>query len=164
MLTHNVLTILKRWDIQIIWQTGKMHFDKIHKLIPDRKDLHIAPYITNMTAAYSASDLIISRAGALSLAELQKIGLPAILIPLPTAAANHQYHNAKSLEAKGCVKVITDHEIHEGGVINMLQKLLENKDMLLDMKQNMKKLETPDSPKIIAQRILSDLKGISNAQ
>ena len=93
---------IQKYDVQIIWQTGTSSYEMIKHQYGGHKSIVLLPFIENMSAAYSASDLIIARAGALSLAEIEKMQIPAILIPLPSAAGNHQYYNAKALEKLGC--------------------------------------------------------------
>ena len=100
-----IATGIAEQGYQLIWQTGAAEYDrwKTHE-VPGR--IRVLPYLDNMAQAYAATDLVISRAGAMTLAELTICGLPSILVPLPSAAANHQEHNARSLEHAGAAVVI----------------------------------------------------------
>jgi UDP-N-acetylglucosamine--N-acetylmuramyl-(pentapeptide) pyrophosphoryl-undecaprenol N-acetylglucosamine transferase len=84
--------------VRIIWQTGQAQYSDILSKItvkPRLRDkIELFPFTHNISSVYLRSDFAICRAGALSLAELEAYKIPAIIIPLPTSAANHQYHNA----------------------------------------------------------------------
>jgi UDP-N-acetylglucosamine--N-acetylmuramyl-(pentapeptide) pyrophosphoryl-undecaprenol N-acetylglucosamine transferase len=86
-------------DSYVIWGTGRAQYDELAPLANDR--VRIRPYLAPITDAYAAADLAIARAGAMTTAELCAWGIPMILVPLPTAAADHQSENAKSLHAAG---------------------------------------------------------------
>ncbi len=122
-------TILSLWprlvgidDWQILWQTGENQFDLIRAQLPPEfnevepqviqlGNLQVRPYIHQMSAALAVSDIVVSRAGAISLAEITAKGIPSILIPLPTAAENHQEHNARALEKIGAARVILENNL-----------------------------------------------------
>jgi len=149
--------MLRRWPVQILWQTGEAHFQEIRDSIPPSDHLHIKPFIHTMETAYSAADLVISRAGALSLAELQAMQKAAVLIPLPTAAANHQLHNARSLEKTGAVIVIEEKELPAGSLFNAIQMLMDDPARLRSMQQAMASLPMPETLDIITGRILDEV-------
>ena len=86
-------------DTRVIWGTGRAQFDDLASLQSER--VRVRPYLAPITDAYAASDLAITRAGAMTTAELCAWGIPMILVPLPTAAADHQSENARSLQAAG---------------------------------------------------------------
>ncbi len=90
-----------RWPagLQLLWQTGSATHHQFARISADH--LRLSAFIDPMAVAYAAADLVVCRAGAVTLAELAAWGLPAILVPLPTAAANHQLGNARALEAAG---------------------------------------------------------------
>lgn len=90
------LNKIKSKGYQIIWQTGDKHYDKYKYL--KSKNVRILDFIDNMSYAYNASDLVISRAGAIAIAEICLLKKSSILIPSPYVSENHQYENAKSLE------------------------------------------------------------------
>ena len=88
--------------VQLIWATGRAHHARYADLASAR--VRIAPYLAPIADAYAAADLAITRAGAMTIAELCAWGIPSVLVPLPTAAQDHQAHNARTLAAAGaCV-------------------------------------------------------------
>lgn len=95
--------------IQLIWQTGKVHYDTYAHLAAAYPDqLRISPFIVDMPAAYSAADIIISRAGAIAVSELCLIGKPVILVPSPNVAEDHQRKNAEALVSQGAAQMVLD--------------------------------------------------------
>ncbi|HET7275158.1 MAG TPA: undecaprenyldiphospho-muramoylpentapeptide beta-N-acetylglucosaminyltransferase [Longimicrobiaceae bacterium] len=103
--------------LEILWATGPAHHESIAARVRQLgfgSWVHTTPYIQDMAAALAAADIAISRAGAMALAELCAWEIPSILIPLPTAAANHQYHNAAALADAGAAVLIQEQELVEG--------------------------------------------------
>jgi UDP-N-acetylglucosamine--N-acetylmuramyl-(pentapeptide) pyrophosphoryl-undecaprenol N-acetylglucosamine transferase len=114
------LADLQAADIQLIWQTGQGDFGRVQKAAGDMKSGWIGPFIDKMEYAFGAADLVVCRSGATTLAELTRVGKPAILIPYPFAAGDHQTHNAKSLADAGAAILIADKDAKQ----NMKQKVL----------------------------------------
>ncbi len=101
-------------DVQLLWSTGPSHFAAVERKIAElgaAVRVRALPYITEMEKALSVATLALSRAGALTLAELCAWGVPALLVPLPSAAADHQRRNARALEAGGAAIVLEESEI-----------------------------------------------------
>ena len=96
-------------DVSLIWGTGRAEFDRYASLRSRR--VAVQAYLSPIANAYAAADLAITRAGALTIAELCAWGIPGILVPLPTAAADHQTTNARALEAAGGAMVIREAEL-----------------------------------------------------
>lgn len=96
-------------DLFIIWATGRGNHEKYASLESDR--VKVRPYLSPVSDAYRAADLAVSRAGAMATAELCAWGLPMILVPLPTAAADHQTTNARALEAAGAAQVLVQSKL-----------------------------------------------------
>ncbi|CAN5723162.1 undecaprenyldiphospho-muramoylpentapeptide beta-N-acetylglucosaminyltransferase [soil metagenome] len=110
---------------QILWATGPAHFESINARLDELQLgewVKAVGYIEDMPRALAAADLAVSRAGAMALAELCAWGVPSVLVPLPTAAANHQYHNAVALRDAGAARMITEHELETG---RLWQELVE---------------------------------------
>jgi UDP-N-acetylglucosamine--N-acetylmuramyl-(pentapeptide) pyrophosphoryl-undecaprenol N-acetylglucosamine transferase len=102
---------------QILWAAGTGNFARVEKGLEDLGHpawVHAMPYINDMPSALAASDFAISRAGAMSLAELCAWGIPAVLVPLPHAAANHQYHNAVALAEAEAGVMVQEQELGGG--------------------------------------------------
>jgi UDP-N-acetylglucosamine--N-acetylmuramyl-(pentapeptide) pyrophosphoryl-undecaprenol N-acetylglucosamine transferase len=102
---------------ELLWATGTGNFERVQSALAAMGNpawVHAVPYITDMPSALASADFAISRAGAMSLAELCAWGVPAILVPLPTAAANHQHHNAVALAQAGAAVMIEEQELGGG--------------------------------------------------
>jgi len=99
-------------DVMLIWGTGRGSYARYASLETPR--VRVVPYLAPIAEAYAASDLAVSRAGALTLAELCAWNIPAILIPLPTAAADHQSANARVLEGAGAAIVLEERDLVPG--------------------------------------------------
>lgn len=100
-------------NIEMLWATGPTHVDSIAQRLPARAKswVQVRGYIDNMPAALAATDIGISRAGAMGTAELLAWGIPSILIPLPTAAADHQTHNACAIAEAGAAVMLVEREL-----------------------------------------------------
>ncbi|WP_342264992.1 undecaprenyldiphospho-muramoylpentapeptide beta-N-acetylglucosaminyltransferase [Cardinium endosymbiont of Philonthus spinipes] len=101
---------LSSLDIQVIWVTGERYFAPIKKAMKDYRHIKCYPFLSNMEMAYAAADIVISRAGALSIAELCVRGKPTILVPSSNVVGDHQTKNSLPLAAQGAVVHITDQE------------------------------------------------------
>jgi UDP-N-acetylglucosamine--N-acetylmuramyl-(pentapeptide) pyrophosphoryl-undecaprenol N-acetylglucosamine transferase len=126
-------------DIQLIWATGSATYqtvlEKLQQLKIDwqRPQWRIMEYVQEMPAALACSDLCICRAGATTLAELSAAGKPAILIPYPYAAENHQEYNARAFENVGAAEVILDQELNGQILWEQVQKIIFNPFKLEEM-------------------------------
>ena len=119
------------------------------------KHIIIRPYITDMARCLSAADLVISRAGASSLAELQALGKPSVLIPSPYVSENHQYHNAMALCNNGAARLVEEKELTGERLLKEISSLLANKSALNQMGDCAKKMALLDAAKEIAMAIYS---------
>ena len=155
-IMNNVISQLSNKNIQVIWQTGENEYHKYNNKITNM--VNIVPFIHNMADAYSIADLIISRSGALTLAEITVCKKPAILIPLPSSAADHQLKNAKVLEEKGAAIIIQEKEMKVNYFLETILKLLENKTELQKMKEASESLGNPNSTSEIVDNIMQELK------
>ncbi len=139
-------------DIQLLWQTGSGQYNYYSGF--DSETVRIVSFINQMADAYAMADLVISRAGALTLAEITACGKPSILVPLPGAAGGHQMKNAQSLVAHSAAKMIPEKDLTPERLRNMILNLLENKSELQRLSQNAKSLGKPDAVEIIVNHIL----------
>ena len=110
-------------------------------------------YIDNMYTCTSAADLIISRAGAMTITELTEVGRASILVPYPAAAENHQFYNAKTLADKNAAIIIEDAELTGESLIKAVSELYENRVKLLEMEQNAHNQRESDA----AGKIMSEI-------
>ena len=106
----------------------------------------------NIEYAYAAADVIVSRAGATTLAELTRIGKPAILVPYPYAAANHQELNAQTMVEAGAAFMVKDGQLQEK-LLAMVKELLTNEQLKREMSENSLKLGKPNAGKEIVDKI-----------
>ena len=154
----NGIDKLQDSEIQLIWQTGKLDFQKIQNQAPNnQKGIHITEFIYDMKTAYAAADIIVSRAGAMAISELSLVGKPAILVPFPFAAEDHQTKNAKSLVEKTAAEMLSDEEVPE----NLIQKaidLVQDENKRNELSGNIKTLARPNATKEIVDIILNLIK------
>ena len=115
---QSTLNIFEDNNIQLIWQTGEKNYNELKHL--ESSIIKIRPYIKEMNLAYAISDLVISRAGALTLSELLVCGMPSILLPLPTATADHQTKNAMTVVEAGAAIMINQNSLDK----NVLGKII----------------------------------------
>lgn len=138
-------------DLYVIWATGKGTYDEFASLAGD--GVVIKPYIAPMRDAYAAADLAIARAGAMGTAELCAWGIPSILVPLPTAAADHQAINARTLAAVGAAIYIPQLDFTAQRLDQSLRDLLTQPQELGKLAQSAAARARPDAAGDIADRI-----------
>lgn len=153
------IKIIEEADVQVIWQTGSLYYAEMIEKLKDSKpdNLHIHEFLTRMDLAYSAADLIVSRAGAGTISELCLIGKPVILVPSPNVAEDHQTKNAKALADENAAILIPDSEIDEK-LLPEAFKLVNNSRLSTELSENIKKLAKPDATRQIvdeAEKLLS---------
>lgn len=109
------LPLLKEAGIQVIWQTGSPYLKQAQAAVEKLgfAQCKVHEFVTRMDLAYAVADLVVARAGAISVSELSLVQLPAILVPLPTAAEDHQTHNARALTDRGAAVLLRDGEAVE---------------------------------------------------
>ena len=138
---------------------GKESFPKAmvdKKVDLSSKRLRISEYINDMDVCLAAADLVICRAGASTLAELQEMGRASILIPSPIVAGNHQLYNANVLGKAGAAIVIEQKNVTSEDMINKVEELYNNRDKLKSMSQNAGKLAIRDTKERI-YKVISEL-------
>ncbi len=125
----------------VIWQVGKSYKDEAEQLIERKKitDVWCSDFIYRMDLAYSVADIVVSRSGAIALSELCAVGLPCVLVPLPTAAENHQMVNAMTLVERGAA-VLVENDKAEDELANSVIKYLADSQALAAMSSNIKQL------------------------
>ncbi|MBR2068488.1 MAG: undecaprenyldiphospho-muramoylpentapeptide beta-N-acetylglucosaminyltransferase [Candidatus Gastranaerophilales bacterium] len=143
---------------EILWQTGKKNFDEVTRKILDEfeelpDNLVLQPYFEKMYLALLSSDLVISRAGSLSLSEICASGLGAILIPYPYAAANHQKKNAQSFVDNKMALMLEDKDCNNDSLYEMVLNLINDKKLLSDLAYNAYKCAKTDAAVNIAGEI-----------
>jgi UDP-N-acetylglucosamine--N-acetylmuramyl-(pentapeptide) pyrophosphoryl-undecaprenol N-acetylglucosamine transferase len=114
----------------------------------------VEPFVADMAAAYASADLVICRAGALTLAELAAAGLGAILMPFPYAVDDHQTKNAEGFVAAGAAELVQDRDFDPARFAGLLERLLRDAGKRLAMAEAARSLARPDAAEVIAQRCL----------
>jgi len=157
--------LLARGDVQIVHQTGKIHFADVAARAgaaprpagdgASAGHWHIVPFIHDMPAAYAAADLVVCRAGAITLAEIAARGLPAVLVPYPFAAERHQDANAAELARAGAAVVVPDAELTGPALAQTVSGLLDDEERRTRMAAAARRLGRPDAAGRIAELVLA---------
>ena len=140
-------------DLQLIWQTGKPYFEKATAVVKDAEGIYMKDFITQMEYAYAAADVVISRSGAMAVAELCLVKKPVIFIPYPFAAEDHQTANANALVNKEAAIMIKDADAMNE-LMPALLKLCADEKLQKIMAENIGALGVNNADEIIALQIL----------
>jgi len=142
-------------DVQVIWQTGKYYYKQIiAKLGEDHHpDVKIREFLTRMDLAYAAADIIISRAGAGTIAELCMVKKPVILVPSPNVAEDHQTKNALALVEEDAAIFMADRDAEEK-LVDKAIELLNDRNLQKKLGTNIGKMAMPDADEVIARELL----------
>lgn len=140
-------------DLHLIWMTGKASFAEFASL--DGGRVRVREYLSPIADAYAAADLALVRAGAMTTAELFAWGIPAIVVPLPTAAADHQTHNARALAAAGAAIHLPQAELTVERLDHEVRALLADAPAMARLAAGASERARPDAAETIARRILS---------
>ncbi len=139
----------------VLWQTGRSaNVVELQNQFANIPNVRVIDYIYDMERAYRAADLVVCRAGASSLAELVHLGKPAILIPYPFAAADHQEHNARSFERDGTAVVLRDSQL-KTMLAQTIFALLGEPERLIAMSKAMKQRDNPNAAKLVAEWLIA---------
>ncbi|MDE5957155.1 MAG: undecaprenyldiphospho-muramoylpentapeptide beta-N-acetylglucosaminyltransferase [Muribaculaceae bacterium] len=141
---------------QVIWQTGKSFIPRARAAAKGLKGVVVTPFVADMAAAYAAATLVVSRAGAGSISELEVLGLPVILVPSPNVAEDHQTKNARALESRGAAVLIPDVEARQR-LVAEIQRIAADPDLLAEMSRNISKLALRKSDEKIVDEIVKIL-------
>ena len=139
-------------DLYIIWATGRANYDKLAHYGNSR--VKVRAYIAPIAEAYRAADFALSRAGAMATAELCAWGIPAIVVPLPTAAADHQTANAKALSAAGAAAMIRQSDLTVDSLSAAVSSMLHEPGKLTGMRAKALERARPTAAADIAEEIL----------
>jgi UDP-N-acetylglucosamine--N-acetylmuramyl-(pentapeptide) pyrophosphoryl-undecaprenol N-acetylglucosamine transferase len=141
-------------DVQLVWQIGKIYYDDYEQKMKsyDVSRLRMYDFLREIDLAYAMADIIVSRAGALSISELSIVGKPVVLIPSPNVAEDHQTKNAEALTLNDAAILITDKEAPEI-LIDTVLDILKDKDKMKHLGVNIKKLALTGATEKIADEI-----------
>ena len=159
----NIIKNKKNKNYQIIWAAGPEQYEEVKENL--KKDnieidkiegIKVMPYIYNMEEIMNIADLIVSRSGAMTVTEIENVGKPAIFIPFPYAAENHQEYNARALEKQDAARVILDKDLTAETLNATITELTENSTKLEKMGENAHKM----SSKNVEDKIYKELKSL----
>lgn len=142
-------------NFELFWIVGKNNFNEFKKY--NSSSIKVYSFVDNIEELYLRTDLIISRAGAMTISEIVDFQLPSILIPLPSAAENHQYFNAKYLEEKNCSMIINEEKLNSDILANKINTIFSNERIIQSMKNNFSTLTKRNSVKLIIDSLIEDL-------
>lgn len=151
-VSNRIDDLLKN-NIQLIWQTGKSFSEEAQQQIKQKKDIWIGTFIDKMEYAYAAADIVISRAGAMAVAELCIVGKPVIFVPFPFAAEDHQTVNAKTLVNKNAAIMITDKDV-QTKLIDEILNLINQPIVQKTLSVHISKLAITNADERIAKEVL----------
>ncbi|GAB4315986.1 MAG: undecaprenyldiphospho-muramoylpentapeptide beta-N-acetylglucosaminyltransferase [Bacteroidales bacterium] len=140
---------------QVLWQTGKYFYDEACKALeafPGKK-IKAVTFIDRMDLAYALADVVVSRAGAIAISEICAVGVPPVLVPLPTAAEDHQTKNAQALAEADAAFLLPDNKAGED-LGQVVSQLMSDREMRDRFSKNLKRLAKPDAAKNIAEEII----------
>lgn len=153
------LTKFDAIDYQVLYASGERYYEAISEALGEMKpNISIQPYINEMAAVMAASDLLVGRAGATSIAELTALGLPAILIPSPYVTNDHQTKNAMNLVHAGAAKMITDSELDGDSLGAAIDEIMTDAVLQQQMSAASKTLGIPDASERLYQLAKSIIK------
>ena len=139
-------------NYQVLVITGKNYYDQ-YKDIEVSNNVKIVPFMEDLISLLKDSQLIVSRAGASTIAEITAIGLPAILVPSPYVTNNHQYKNAKELEDNGACRIVLEKDFSKDKILFEIDRLFDDEHIYSLMSENSKKLGITDSSSRIYEEI-----------
>jgi UDP-N-acetylglucosamine--N-acetylmuramyl-(pentapeptide) pyrophosphoryl-undecaprenol N-acetylglucosamine transferase len=148
------LQMLQEAGIQLIWQCGKFYFEDLKARIPEASGLILTAFIDEMNTVYSAADLVISRAGGSTISELIDLNLPAILVPSPNVAEDHQTKNARSLSDRQAAVLVLDSHASEQLIPEAIA-VLNDPERLANIKEGIQKIEKHNAAEEIVDEIFS---------
>ena len=133
--------------LRITHQTGEADFEKVRQAYAEAgaDGADVRPYITDMVAEFEKADLIISRAGATTCAEVAAAGKASLMVPLPSAADDHQRKNAEAMAKDGAVSIILQSDLSGDSLAERLIELLDDTDKLGEMGASARRLARPDA-------------------
>ncbi|KYP16519.1 undecaprenyldiphospho-muramoylpentapeptide beta-N-acetylglucosaminyltransferase [Flavihumibacter sp. CACIAM 22H1] len=144
---------LETAGIQLIWQTGKSYLPAAQSVTTGRKSVWVSDFIKEMDYAYAAADLVVSRAGAMSIAEICVVQKPPVLVPYPYAAEDHQTVNALYLVSAGAAEIVRDQEA-AGNLVSTILELAGDSDKRASMSARLGALAIRNADELIANYIV----------
>lgn len=153
-MAANTELLAQNPGIQVLWQMGKLYVERFENCATAKlPNVHAIPFVDRMDLAYAMADLVICRAGAMTISELCLVGQPAILIPSPNVAEDHQTPNAQALMKQNAGVWLPDSEASEK-IIQRAKEVIEDEALLKQLSENISRLAVPDASDRIADEVL----------
>ncbi|MBS1764137.1 MAG: undecaprenyldiphospho-muramoylpentapeptide beta-N-acetylglucosaminyltransferase [Bacteroidetes bacterium] len=158
-INRSILAGLKEIEqagVQLVWQTGKLFYEEAQNAVTSAgmDNVRVFDFISQMDFAYAIADLIVSRAGASTVSEITLIGKPCVMVPLPTAAEDHQTKNIESLVRKQAALMVHD-SAAAATLVSTALTTLKDESLLKSLADNARAMALPDSAEKIAQEVIS---------
>ena len=151
------IDVFSKNGLQLIWQTGKPYFEKAKTVVAGKEGIFMSDFIAQMEYAYAAADIVISRSGAMAVAELCLVKKPVIFVPYPFAAEDHQTANAKALVNKNSAMMVKDADA-VNDLVPILLSLVKDGLKENELRNNISGLGIKNADEVIAMQILEAIK------
>ena len=156
------LVAMQHDDYDVIYATGKNYYDEMKAQLPELSDsIHLVDYIHDMPSLISSCDLIVTRAGATTLAEITALNAASLIIPSPYVVANHQVYNAEELVNANAARWILEQDLTSQKFVDEVRYLMSHEDILLQLKKNAGALGKPHACEDMYQELLKTIEGKS---
>ena len=150
------LAAFEQMGLQLIWQTGKPNAAMYKAAASQFGNVYVDSFINDMSAAYASADMVVSRSGAMAVAEISMTGKACIFVPYPHAAEDHQTYNAKVLVKENAAQMIADKNVITE-LLPMIEKLMANKNRLNEMAEKIKSFAWKNADQVIAAEIINEI-------
>jgi UDP-N-acetylglucosamine--N-acetylmuramyl-(pentapeptide) pyrophosphoryl-undecaprenol N-acetylglucosamine transferase len=150
------LSSFEKMGMQLIWQTGKPNAAAYKNAASPFRNVYVDSFINDMSAAYAAADMVVSRSGAMAVAEISMTGKACIFVPYPHAAEDHQTYNAEVLVKEHAAQIIADKNVMTE-LFPMIEKLMADKTMLNQMETNIQSFAWSNADQLIAAEIIHEI-------
>jgi UDP-N-acetylglucosamine--N-acetylmuramyl-(pentapeptide) pyrophosphoryl-undecaprenol N-acetylglucosamine transferase len=150
------LELFEQNGLQLIWQTGRPYATKAKERVSGRSGVWVNDFITQMEYAYAAADMVISRAGAMAIAELCVVQKPVVFVPYPFAAEDHQTVNAMNLVQKGAALMVKDSEAGEK-VVPTIIELSKDENKQRELKEHIGQQKVTNADARVAEEVLKSI-------
>jgi len=150
LMVENTLDWMAGQAIQLVWQTGKLYYDRYEKYNA-KEGVRVQAFLNEMEDAYAAADIIISRAGASSISELCIVGKPTVFVPSPNVSEDHQTKNALAVVGENAAILLRESE--EALFQTKLENLLNDENLQRTLSENIQKLALPNATKDIVDLV-----------
>lgn len=150
---HSYLKQAAKENYEVLYITGKALYEDFIKGKEFASNIKVLPYLDNLPALLKNTDLIVTRAGASTMSEILSLNLPAIFIPSPYVANNHQYYNALEIKNNGGGEIIEEKDLTSDILSNKINEVLNNHELYENMKKNLKKMSMNNSSDLIYKKL-----------